>query len=326
MEKELDLMPIELFGTLVYTYDEGKLLMAKIVKYSKENKTYTLYVVVGKLKGKKIIGSLEVINNNWTRLTPDAIMSINAVEHDGLKDVIVLLFPTKDRTGIPAVVCRQNCVDVFCYDPNSPHITVGCSITPTTCPVGLDYESFMFADGDTIASTYVAVYNTDIVEGILDGIRVTKYDSILRTNADKFEKHPRMLQNARSIGWCSSLAELLKFNSFQADIYRTFGIVEVPYSLRDKDLVPMDAMADIIVNECNEVPSAIYIYRYDKTVNLDSIQRKYIMCTAELSDREADDTGIYIVGYDVDESITIADYKYGGKENLNQKLADMGFS
>lgn len=326
MEKELDLMPIELFGTLVYTHENGKLLMAKIVKYNNENKTYTLYVVTGKLKGKRIIGSLETVNNKWTRLTPDAIMSINAVEHDGLKDVIVLLFPTKERHKLPAVVCRQNVVDVFCFDPNSSHVTVGCSITEATCPVGIDYESFMHADGETIASTYVAVYNTDIIEGVLEGIRVTKYDTILRANENKFKQHPRMLNSAVTIGWTSSLLEMLKFNRFQTDMYGAFGIVEVPYSLKDPELVPMDAMADIILSETEDIPAKIYIYRYDKTISLSDIKRKYILCTAEVSEREEDDTGVYIVGYDVDETANYIEHKYGSVENLNNKLTELGFS
>ena len=128
-------------------------------------------------------------------------------------------------------------------------------------------------------------------------------------------------------GWCSSLKELLYENQFMKDFHDAFNIEEVPFSIRDMDSpVTKSLMMDIVANVLQVCPIKIYIAKYDKSINLNEINKKYILACADSHKCADDDRDIYIVGCDIDPLRTYANYKYGSKENMENRLKELGFN
>lgn len=316
MRKEPKLYP----GTKLYQRDQSleKALdsVIRIKKYDEEKKEYTAYDVDGNL----IHVSEEETRTKWTRLNPDALFMLSIVEFDGLTDVLVCVHKRdgSDFKPVPDIVARQNILDIYSGNAN----TVGMCVSEKTKASGIEFGTFL--QYDEMLAMYVSVaYIDDTIDDILRFTNTKRADKILqRLHTNHYSGGINNLIK----GSATSLKELLMSNQFMMEYHYAFDVVEVPFSLKKPELVPDTALADIIAEITRKVPSAIYVVRYDKSVDLSKFEREYILATANSAKAHDDDRDIYVVGYDVNEKISYTDYKYGSRENMLQKLNELGFS
>lgn len=306
-------------GTKYYKSNEGGLdeVMQSVIRISSYDESKKIYTA--KNKSNDIIHLTEnELKNDWTRLIPDAMIMMCIVTYDDMSDV---LFCVHKREGsvykaVPDVVCRQNILDVYSGNTN----TVGMCISHKTKLDGVGFEEILqYHEMDAM---YISMaYIDDTIDDILEYTNSKRADAVLRRLKENYYSKYKIIK-----GSYPTLKELLMNNQFMSEYHMMFDIVEVPFSLKWKDLLPKQALVDIIAEISRKVPSAFYIIPYDKSIDLKKFERDYILATADPVRANADDRDIYIVGYDIDENISYTDYKHGGIENLKQKIRDIGFS
>lgn len=263
---------------------------------------------------------------DWVKLTPDGYLCVSVADYDDLKDVITTLHVRGDSfdKNNPDIVCRQNAFDIFymmCNPGMKAPPKFGVSVSKKTCPVEVTLGNFLVADKYE-STAMIAVYNTDDLNTLLGYIRnVSKYDKILGATYQV----TRGQEFIGTLGWCKTYRELLESTGFMKDFHEAFNIFELPFSVRDPELVPQEALVDCIVEKKRVVPSTVYVYPYDKTINLRDIKREYMLVTADSSQCAKDDTGVYILAYDINPSVIYEDYKYGGKDKMKERIKEMGF-
>lgn len=260
----------------------------------------------------------EELQKDWTRLVPDAMIMMCIVEYDDLADVLFCAHKKDGATfkAVPDIVCRQNIIDVYSGNTN----TIGMCISQKTKLDQVGFEELL--QYNEMNAMYVSMcYIDDTIDDILEYTNTKRADAVLRRLNENYYSKYEVIK-----GSFKTLKELLMNNQFMLEYHMMFDILEVPFSIKWKDLVPKQALVDIIAETTRKVPSALYVIPYNKSINLKSFEREYILATADPARAKEDDRDIYIIGFDVNEKMSYTEYKHGGIENLKQKIHDIGFS
>ena len=312
-------------GTEFYRYIDNDLIRIRITKNSDTDKYEVLCIKNDGYKadeGKYYILTHEELERDYIVLTPDGVLCIYIVHYDGLEDVITWVATNDKNMDTPYAVCRQCITDIFGMMSNisTNIIPVGMSITRDSCPSQVDFGGIFVHDGPVGAVKKINVYNDDTLEDLLKVIHTKKYDDVLRNTKQKALATPTL---SNTIGWCSSLKELFKTSKFMMDFHSAMNIQEVPFSLENVELIPMNELKDIIEEKTNKTITAVYVYPYDKTINLREIKREYMLMASETKEDDTD-TNVYIVGYDIDHEAK-PKKKYENQELIDNKLKELGF-
>lgn len=304
------------------TFNKGQIL------YRKDDPNNKIRVIdhAGGIKYKCLqnghVGYIDIHIDKWVALNPDGLITIATVllDQSDLRDVIVSLFKNgkKPDPMNPDVLCRQCVQDIFAaLDGNTNKF--GISISQITTPNDIPLEKFMAFKKHTAFYT-IMVYNTDTLDEILKILRVKRPDTYLRNNAPIMQHYFKNYS-----GVCTNLRELLESNEFMRDFHSAFGIIEVPFSLKDPELVPKSALAKIVAGELHKTPDRVYVTKYDKSVDLNQIKRPYILATADSSKAAADDKDIYLVAIDENPNIKWSDFIYQDDGGIEAKLKNLGW-
>lgn len=281
-------------GVMIYKFDNDKLLLNRIEKYVDDEDIFRVRTQENK---SEYIKSDDVINE-WILLNPDAIITFNIVSLEKGKDVIVCLHSSKSSDPVPDVICRQSIIDVFsdmAYKMSNHYkftleeiMFVGMSISKETCPAEIDYN-VLLACNSVDSSFKVAYYLTDTLDDILSFVlNKSKFDKILKT----IERNGLSLNTGNVSGYCSSLKELMIQTKFMFEVCKFFKIKEFPFVIKEG----IYDHRDTIVNEFEKVMgicvNIIYIMKYDKSIDLSSLKREYVL------GRTVGTKDLYVIGYD----------------------------
>lgn len=287
-------------GTTIYKYENDVPTIRRIVNRKNNGNEYW-FNVCDHLNNIYRIDAKEIIDE-WIMLNFDAIITFNVVRVNGSRDVMVCVHPTKTiQSTIPSIVCRQGVVDLFAdMSKNAQRFIndninyVGMSIREDTCPANVDFKLMVACD--ELESTHqVAFYLTDDLDTILRFVpNKTKFNRILANIKSAIDA-----ANAKSMqkiyGYCSSLEELLKNNRFMYDLHEHFNIKEVPFNIESDEEVITDNRVAILSSILHQpIAGRIFVLPYDKSIDLDSIKRDYV-----LGIPMNDTSMMYIIGYDI---------------------------
>ena len=310
-------------GTKVYKYDEeNHLIMARVIGYDEKEDLYNLkFESGGPFEGAKKWVKYDEVHNDFVRLIPDAAISFNIVKNKFVKDVMILVHPVKDNaiSSMPFAICRQDSVDIFRMatkaTPVDGQVWAGISINRNNCPTGCDLIQFMDCE-EFLYSTIVYAYIDDTIDDILPMVFESKFDDVLK---DYEKKH----HGDNLVGICTSLRELLEDKGFMYDFHEAVGVIEVPFIIGEDT---QHMLADIISQiECATVVNT-YLIEYSKEIDTMEFERPYkLMCSDFSKATKPEDHKIYIVGYDIDESIPYLVTKYG-TDNKDEIIKSMGFN
>lgn len=233
--------------------------------------------------------SLSKLCDSYTKLAADGtiIFSIVSLDETPSKDVIVSMGTVLDN-GLQ-VVCRQCVYDVFSQCSNPLGKNIGISISRDTCPANIPFESFLGCKKIEY-SKVVNIYMDDTLLDILNLIRTTKFDTVLRNIKSNFERRGEIVAGA-----CETLYGLLSANQFMYDFRRCFGIEEIPFSIdyRDESLDSKNTkyFEENIVN-CRV--ERTYVVKFSHMIDFDSIKREYRLVTCAQDNHSQ----VFVVGFD----------------------------
>lgn len=287
-------------GDKFYKYIE-ELDKIEIVRIIKMKNTETFIIEKEETKQKYKI-SKEKLLTEFTRLKPDGYISFAIANlQDNVKDVIVALYRRKDLDEgiqLPYAACRQNIFDLFSNqikrDNYNQNITfIGVSMSVDTVPENVPYELIVACNG--LSENYmIATYIDDTLDILLSMVRESKYDLVLQTLANN-------VTDPNVQGSCTTLRQLLTENNFMYDFYRAFNIIKLPMEIEiieeTSEIIPEQRM--IIEDELKVQMFRTYILKYDKEINLNKIEREYIL----LSDKN---NNLYVLAYDKGEYLNRA--------------------
>lgn len=272
-----------------YIEEEDRIEIVRIIKMKN---TETFIIEREDTKDKFKINRDRLLSE-FTRLKSDGFISFAIVNlQDNLKDVIVSLYRAKDidnKVALPYAACRQNIFDLFSSQikregVDSDVTYIGISVSIDTIPEDTPYEMVLSCNG-IIENTMVSVYIDDTLDSILSMIRESKYDLILKTLNNK-------LSDPKIVGSCESLRDLLIYNNFMYDFHKGFNIVKVPFKveiLESYEILPEQRI--YLENDLKVEMFRTYILEYDKEINLNKIEREYILIS-DVNDK------LYILAYD----------------------------
>lgn len=305
-------------GTKIYRYlEDGTLLVARIYKYDKKNDCYKVNCKDEKLNGSFI--QYSKAHNEWIKLNPDGIVSFSILKGEK-QDVMVAIHRAddlKNKNEIPFAVCRQDVVDIFKMYTNPPEngkAWAGISVNRNNCPAELKIEDFMLCD-DILYTRHVSVYLDDTLDDILSCIYLDRYDNVLK-NLEKFR------QGSNIIGIRDSVKDLLETHNFMYDFHETFEVTEVPFPINNDNV---HFIKDVIGQIKQKVISNVFIIPYDKSVNTSEFNKPYMLMTPDWTKCEKEDQKIFIVGYDIDDSVDYLTAKYG-TNNKDEIIKQLGFN
>ena len=272
-----------------YIEEEDRIEIVRIIKMKN---TETFIIEREDTKDKFKINRDRLLSE-FTRLKSDGFISFAIVNlQDNLKDVIVSLYRSKDidnKVALPYAACRQNIFDLFSSQikregVNNDVTYIGISVSVDTIPEDTPYEMVLSCNG-IIENTMVSVYIDDTLDSILSMIRESKYDLVLKTLNNR-------LSDPKIVGSCESLRDLLIYNNFMYDFHKGFNIVKVPFKveiLESYEILPEQRI--YLENDLKVEIFRTYILEYDKEINLNKIEREYILIS-DIDDK------LYILAYD----------------------------
>lgn len=284
-------------GCAIYRYDmDNKLEKYHIEKYNDSNDSFRVRDLNNETK---YIKSDDILNV-FILLNPDAIITFNIVKLQQGKDVMVCFHPIKEVSSIPYVVCRQSIIDVFSdmaykmsnhYKFTMEEATfVGMSISQESCPADIDFNIVLGCE--SIEYTFkVAYYLGDSLDTILSYLfNKKKFNNVLANII------LNGMQNYRYnvSGYCNNINELLYQTKFMADIQKYFKIKIFPYELKEEIIHNYvdNSRLQIFESMIGKHVNTMYIAEYNKTIDLDSLKREYVLGQSMNSSK------LYIVGYD----------------------------
>lgn len=248
--------------------------------------------------------------NNYIKLIPDAKIFVAAVDlQNGLKDVVVALYRTKDlevKSPLPFAICRQSVYNLFAEairmkGDNNRYI--GISINQENCPVDVNFKMFLSCNGISF-NTVISSYIGDTLDDILTLINKTsKYDDVLKIVNAKSNEIPNL------VGVCYTLKDLLKENDFMFDFYRAFGITKIDFKVK------VDEQNHLELNLVEKLENILrveifntYVVEYDRdTIDVSEIQGNYVIVLDT-------DNKMYLIQYDKGEYLNKI-----YKENMRNK-------
>lgn len=224
-------------------------------------------------------------------LRPDAILSVSTLVTAKEPDVMVVLGKPNDPSK--TAVCRQGVFDFFSnnirkYDTDPYY--VGVSVSRNTCPANINFEMVLVCDEMT-SNRFMYVYLDDTLDDILSLFNSKRYDSILANMA----LNRTFINDHKTIGYCSTLRELLTHNNFMYDFRQMFDIMDLPYAIDEEaEGLSIDNIL-FMENELKVNIMETYLIRYTREIDLRTIKRSYKLVASAIDDYKK----IYIVGYDV---------------------------
>lgn len=271
-------------------YFDNNKKVYKVVKV-KNADTFSLSTIDGKERFTK---TREELAKDYTKLTPNGYMIISVVENkmkEDLiqKDVVVALYrykqSEKEKQGnLPYCVCRQNVVNVFYQYAGSNIRHCGMSMSVDTCPTNVNYE-LMIACDNVYNNVAIAVYMDDDLDEILKLFRHKPYDIVLSSGINN---------NVRgTVGYVSTLKELLTQEEFSKDFYKAFNITEVDFPIEyNKENLLLKREQTMIFEDYFKIEMFdAFVIPFDYTIRLKDIKKKYIMVYSNV------DKQVYIIIY-----------------------------
>ena len=276
--------------------DIEELIICKIFNDSKYKVRYT--------KGEHTGDTATITDtelSEYTKLTPDGCISFSVVSLQKIKDVMVCIIRTKDKSvsALPYAVCRQCVLDLFAkqlYDKDY----CGISISMDSCPADVPFNEY-FGCEKIDYSYLVSYYIGDSLDYILSLFKHDKFNTVLE---ELFRDHCMYISNNNKYiaesykskvevdGYCKELTTLLSLNNFEYDLYKAFDIIrlDIPKDQLIDDNV-LSEYATVILSNILQVHIAkSLVIPYDKDIDLKEIKRSYVLIT------DADGV-VYVVAY-----------------------------
>jgi len=260
-------------GCKFYKYHEsedGHNVTLEILRL-KKIKNQDCYILRNEL-GKEIR-----LNNQefktYTKLSPDGFVTFSIVQLRGsIEDIIVTMHRCEDiqKSFIdPYCVCRQNIFNLFANQiiREDDKKVIGCCMSIDTCPKDVNYQ-IMVSCNSTRQTDVVSIYLDDSLEEVMSFINPLNFNDVL----DKFYKK---MNDGTMIGVCKNLKELLEYNDFWLDVQNGFGISRIPFVIEKDKLEP--EQKEYIEGKLKHIVLNELIVIYDKDIDLDNIQRHYIL-------------------------------------------------
>lgn len=291
-------------GAYFFKYEENEngeqeLILLRLYKVKSKN----TFLLRDKQKNKVILSKKQL--EEFSMLEPDGlIIHVLASDPQQGVDTMCLLYRMKDindNINEPYAVCRQNIIDPFeMILNNDPYTTVvGVSISRDTAPEGFDFKSVCIAAGVRDQKINF-IYKDDSFEDIMSFVNEELYDKALMIIKDHMDDS----DNIKYKGFKDSYRSLLVENDFMYDFRRAFDIIRLNLTIDTSiNRWTEDGIYKISENEIRTIESLTkhvvispVLIKYDKTIDLDEIQRSYILF--EDLNKE-----LYIVSYDKGEYI-----------------------
>lgn len=244
----------------------------------------------------------------FTPLEPYGVLSVNIVEINGQKDVVLILYKMIELRimgmNSPYAICRQSINDFFAdyvYTNPMDNNLVGISCSRENCPANIDFAE-LAAQDRILESEIVYLYRDDTLDTILQVIpllsKINKVlDSLLWEHL-KAKQVPSFNHIEYDDGWCANLRTLLRENNFMADFNSMCDITEVDFDLsnylstRESGVQELTYPALLFFDEVfkvNAVQTRVIKYRY--TIDLSKFNNtNYVF----LRDKTGD---VYLVVY-----------------------------
>lgn len=291
-------------GAYFFKYEENEngeqeLILLRLYKVKSKN----TFLLRDKQKNKVVLSKKQL--EEFSMLEPDGlIIHVLASDPQQGVDTMCLLYRMKDindNINEPYAVCRQNIIDPFeMILNNDPYTTVvGVSISRDTAPEGFDFKSVCIAAGVRDQKINF-IYKDDSFEDIMSFVNEELYDKALMIIKDHMDDS----DNIKYKGFKDSYRSLLMENDFMYDFRRAFDIIRLNLTIDTSiNCWTEDRIYKISENEIRTIESLTkhvvispVLIKYDKTIDLDEIQRSYILF--EDLNKE-----LYIVSYDKGEYI-----------------------
>ena len=317
---------VRLPGLEFYRFDDsGELSLLRLLKFDNSRKAYEL-LDTKDYKTKVFIPD-EELHSKWVQLNPDGIMSFSnciCLDNQGeeVPDVMVRLHKIDKETKVidpePYCICRQSVIDIFILLQASKYVA-GMTISKDTCPPELDYTSVL-AFKKITHNINVAVYKDDKLADILKCFNNKSFNNRLKLIKDRSKMNIE--------GYQLNLFDLLKENYFMMEFHAAFGVHELLYdgTLDIENLDTNKSVTDYIITNLQEVPTIFYPIPYSKELDLNAIQRKYILVCP--SSYHYPDGDIMVLSYDVSKTVSFKDLMNKGMSLEDAKksiLSELGW-
>ena len=275
-------------GSKFYRYEGDEPVIVRIVNVNYD-KNIIKYINSDGMKWKS---NLDDFKNSYRMLTPDASISFSIVDVNGEKDVIVAAkkipksIEAADKIdGLPTIVCRQMCSDVFVNMAHPEARVIGACVSQATCPAHIDF-SLLLACSGLESSDMISTYLDDKLEDILRFVNVKKFNAVL---SELYTKNHNLYD-----GLCMTIKQLLSDNKFMYDYRRMFDIMEIPFHIDEKSECLSSENVAFLSNELKVNIVETYVLKYTKDIDMSSITRSYVLVTSAYDGYK----DVYIVGYD----------------------------
>ena len=294
-------------GLKLYRYDEenDEIIVYRILHYKENQKVYRVY----NLNTDKIESFTEEEIYDPTKfvvLNPDGFLTFSIVDMNKtnkVKDVLVCLHKRNETADqLPYAVCRQCMQDIFIEQTilkTTNITTVGCSISKDSIPTNADYNAVLVYEKlrwMVITAVYLDDSLNSIAKYIFPGINIKKFDQVLLRTKEWAKIN---MMNTR--GFSDSVYDLLKDNRFINDFRTAFDTLILDFNI-DKDLSSSTGYQMFLYKEqldifrkqlCNNKITITYVMPYSKEIDLDEIQRNYVLAQSK------DNDDIFVIGYDL---------------------------
>ncbi len=294
-------------GLKLYRYDEenDEIIVYRILHYKENQKVYRVY----NLNTDKIESFTEEEIYDPTKfvvLNPDGFLTFSIVDMNKtnkVKDVLVCLHKRNETADqLPYAVCRQCMQDIFIEQTilkTTNITTVGCSISKDSIPTNADYNAVLVYEKlrwMVITAVYLDDSLDSIAKYIFPGINIKKFDQVLLRTKEWAKIN---MMNTR--GFSDSVYDLLKDNRFINDFRTAFDTLILDFNI-DKDLSSSTGYQMFLYKEqldifrkqlCNNKITITYVMPYSKEIDLDEIQRNYVLAQSK------DNDDIFVIGYDL---------------------------
>ncbi len=295
-------------GLKLYSYNEenDEIIEYRILHYKESQKTYRVY----NLKTDKIETMPEediYDTKKFVVLNPDGFLTFSIVDMNkvnNIKDVLVCLHRRNETADqLPYAVCRQCMQDIFIEQTilkTTNLTTVGCSVSKDSIPAGSDFAATLVYEKlrwMVISAVYLDDSLNSIAKYIFPGINIKKFDNVLHRT-----KEWSKINLPTTRGFSDTVYDLLKDNRFINDFRTAFNTLILDFNI-DKDLSSSTGyqmflyknQLDIFKKQLsNNKITMTYIVPYNKQIDLDDIQRNYVLAQSK------DNDDIFVIGYDLE--------------------------
>ena len=223
---------------------------------------------------------------------------------NNVKDVLVCLHKRKEiENQLPYAVCRQCIQDIFIEQTilkNTNLTTVGCSVSKDSLPANADFNAVLVYEKlrwMVISAVYLDDSLDSIAKYIFPGINIKKFDNVLTRT-----KEWSIINLPNTRGFSDSVYDLLNTNKFMNDFRTAFDTLILDFNI-EKDLSSSTGYQMFLYKEqldifkkqlTNNKITMTYIMPYSKQIDLDDIQRNYVLAQSK------DNDDIFIIGYDLE--------------------------